>query len=201
MASYLVCLLWLCGCDGSEQRSGGGYGTGEFSINFKDDLKTNADPPAGIEELEFFDTEGQKVQLSNYFGKTNSVLVFTRGFSGSICPFCATQTSRLIANYDAIQQRNAEVLLVYPGGSAHVEEFIEAAKTADKKQLAEVPFPVLLDDELEAVNFLEIAANLAHPSTYILDAEGNVRFAYVGSSLSDRPSIKSLLEQLDLLRN
>ena len=199
-ATALLIGISLCyGCSEGGNQPYGGYGKGDYSIKFKDSVQHNADPPTGIEELEFFDTAGQKVQLSDYFGKKHVVLVFTRGFSGSICPFCATQTSRLIANYAEFQQRNAEVLLVYPGGSDHVEEFVEAAKGADQKQLDKVPFPILLDDDLEAVNFLEIAANLAYPSTYILDIEGNVRFAYVGNSLSDRPSIKALLEQLDLL--
>ena len=61
----------------------------------------------------------------------------------------------------------------------------------------EVPFPILLDENLEAVNFLQIAADLALPSTFLLDTKGDVRFAYVGSAPNARPSIKALLHQLD----
>ena len=49
----------------------------------------------------------------------------------------------------------------------------------------------------QAVNFFDISDALAFPSTYVIDKEGKVRFAYVGSSPSDRPSLKALLKQLD----
>jgi len=169
------------------------------SSPFWDDVETNAQLPMDINELTFVDTAGSQVQLSQYFGKKNVVLVITRGFSGRLCPFCRTQSSRLVANYEEFAKRNAEVLLVYPGDQEHLAEFVEAAKTSEKKQVDEIPFPILLDVDLKAVNFLQIAADLAFPSTYILDTDGNVRFAYVGEAPNDRPSVKALLGQLDLL--
>ena len=45
-----------------------------------------------------------------------------------------------------------------------------------------------------AVELLGIRKDLSKPATYILDGEGRVRFAYVGNSLADRPSVKALLE-------
>ena len=63
-----------------------------------------------------------------------------------------------------------------------------------------MPFPILLDEELKAVDFFKIRASLAMPSTYILDQQGQVRFAYVGTTVADRPSIDALLQQLDLLQ-
>ena len=62
-----------------------------------------------------------------------------------------------------------------------------------------IPFPVVLDIELKAVDQLGIRKDLSKPATYILDKQGQVRFAYVGESLADRPSVKALLEQLDAL--
>ena len=58
------------------------------------------------------------------------------------------------------------------------------------------PFPLVLDVELHAVDQLGIRADLSKPATYILDKQGQVRFAYVGSTIADRPSVKSLLDQL-----
>ena len=54
-----------------------------------------------------------------------------------------------------------------------------------------------LDVELKAINTLGIRGHLAKPSTYILDKKGQVRFAYVGKTTSDRPSIKAMLKELD----
>ena len=53
--------------------------------------------------------------------------------------------------------------------------------------------------ELKAVDHLGIRKDLSKPATYILDKQGQTRFAYVGDSLADRPSVKALLEQLDAL--
>ena len=164
---------------------------------FKDDVETNAEAPANIDELTFVNITGEHVQLKDYYAEKNVVLVFTRGFSGMLCPFCKTQTSRLISNYGEFQQRDAEILLVYPGARDHLDEFVEAAKFIEKKQVDRVPFPILLDEDLAAVKHFDIAAELAHPSTYIIDKEGKVRFAYVGTNPSDRPSVKALLRYLD----
>ena len=170
------------------------------SSPFWDDVETNVEElPTDIEELTFVDTNGNRVQLSDYRGKQHVVLVITRGFSGSLCPFCQTQSSRLVANYEQFANRDAQVLLVYPGGREHLQDFIDAAQKSEKEEVDDVPFPILLDEDLTAVNFLQIAADLALPSTYILDKQGSVRFAYVGEAPNDRPSVKALLAQLDLL--
>ena len=107
-----------------------------------------------------------------------------------LCPFCKTQTSRLIDNYQKFRALDAEVLVVYPGTRDHVDEFIEAAKKTEKRQVDEVPFPIVLDEEMKAVDFFSIRSNLAHPSTYVIDKKGNVKLAYVGKDMSaDRPSV------------
>jgi peroxiredoxin len=167
-------------------------------VRFKDHVQSNAQIPAGLEGLVFLDTTGRRVALSSYLGKKNVVLVFTEGFSGMLCPFCKTQTSRLIDNYQKFRALDAEVLVVYPGTRGHVDEFIEAAKKTEKRQVDEVPFPIVLDEEMAAVDFFNIRSNLAHPSTYIIDKQGNVKLAYVGQDMSaDRPSIKALLTQIE----
>ena len=65
--------------------------------------------------------------------------------------------------------------------------------------MKKIPFPIVLDVELKAVNQLGIRKDLSKPATYILDKQGQTRFAYVGDSLADRPSVKALLDQLDAL--
>ncbi len=165
---------------------------------FKDEVETNVEPPKGLDGLVFIDTNNKRVQLRDYVGKKHVVLVFTEGFSGMLCPFCKTHTSRLVANYKKFAALNAEVLVVYPGGRDHIDEFITAARTVDKEQVAAVPFPIVLDPKLEAVDHFDIRSMLAHPSTYVIDKQGNVQLAYVGKDMSpDRPSIQALLETLE----
>ena len=169
----------------------------EAKIQFKDSVVSNVEVPR-LDNLAFVDTNGDRVVLSSYLGKKNIVLVFTEGFAGGmLCPFCKTQTSRLVANYDRFEELDTKVLVVYPGARDHLEEFIEAAKTTEKKQVSLVPFPLLLDEKLEAVKFFNISSNLAHPSTFIIDKQGNVKLAYVGADMTaDRPSISAMLNIL-----
>jgi len=191
----------LAGCDFSPQRETyQGYADAPLTpsgIQFDDDAQTNTDLPENLYELMFLDARQNKVELSDFLGKRNVVLVFMRGFSGFVCPFCSAQSSRLIANYEEFQNRNAEVLLVYPGQRHTVDDFLAAIQKEDQANLDRVPFPILLDENLEAVNFLQIAADLALPATFILDKQGKVRFAYVGQAPNDRPSINAMLTHLD----
>lgn len=164
---------------------------------FKDKVSTNAEVPTGLDGLVFVDTNGSRVTLKQFINKKNVVLVFTEGFSGMLCPFCKTQTSRLVANYDKFQELDTEILVVYPGERQHVDEFILAARTTGKRQVDKVPFPIVLDQKMAAVDFFEIRSSLAHPSTYVIDKQGNVRLAYVGDDMSaDRPSVQALLNIL-----
>jgi peroxiredoxin len=85
--------------------------------------------------------------------------------------------------------------VVFPGPKGHLDDFTRSARNLAEN--AAVPFRLLLDPDFKAVDQLSIRGELAKPSTYILDKQGQVRFAYVGASLSDRPSLKAMLAQLD----
>ena len=168
-------------------------------IVFKDNVESNVEVPTGLDGLVFFDTDGKRVALESYLGKKNVVLVFTEGFAGGmLCPFCKTQTSRLVANYDKFSALDTEVLVVYPGSRDHLDEFIEAAKKNEKAEVDRVPFPLVLDENLTAVGYFNIASNLAHPSTFVVDKKGNVRLAYVGADMTaDRPSVAAIIRILE----
>jgi peroxiredoxin len=172
----------------------------EEPMAFKDDATTNTQVADSALELTFVDSSGRKVDLGEFRGRKNVVLVVTRGFAGYVCPHCTTQTSRLISNHAEFARRDAEVLVVFPGPRGHLDEFVKASQhKAHLSSSTAVPFAVLLDEDLQAVGRLGIRADLAKPSTYILDKQGHVRFAYVGTTSTDRPSMQSLLHQLDLL--
>ena len=166
---------------------------------FLDDVRSNAEVPEDVASLEFTRVDGDPLKLSDYLGRRHVVLVFTQGYyGGSLCPFCTTQVSRLIANYDRFVDAGAEVLVVYPGDDEHLDEFIGNAASVVNRQIDRTPFPLLLDADLSAVRFFGIESHLAHPSTFVLDRDGNVRLAYVGADRSaDRPSIDAMLAALD----
>jgi peroxiredoxin len=167
------------------------------NFQFTDVAQSNAKPASSDMDFSFLNLEGQKVDLQSFKGKKNVVLVITRGYPGTLCPFCLAQTSRLIKNYPEFARRQAEVVVVFPGPKDHVYDFSRSSQ-ADAAA-SKFPFPLVLDEDLKAVDRLGVRGNLAKPSTFILDKQGRVRFAYVGASTADRPSVKSMLAQLDAI--
>lgn len=166
-------------------------------IVFSDNARTNATASAEQLDLRFVDGRGREVKVADLQGKKNVVLVMTRGYYQARCPYCTAQTSRLISNYAKFVERDAEVLVVYPGPQDHLQDFLDAVQ-ADA-DVAQFPFAMLFDKDMRAVDQLGIRWQLARPSTYILDKQGNLAFAYVGKDIADRPSIQAMLDQLDKL--
>ncbi|MCX7419724.1 MAG: redoxin domain-containing protein [Planctomycetia bacterium] len=203
---WVVLLVIVAGCGGGSSvapvTAFDAYGGQDYhQIQFKDDVKTNASTDSGIAELTFTDINGETYSLADSRGKKHVVLVITRGFAGSVCLYCATQTSRLLTNYKKFGERDAEVVIVFPiqtsDDSQRHRDFAVSVKNKLDTPPEKIPFPIVLDVELKAVDQLGIRKDLSKPATYIIDKEGQVRFAYVGESLADRPSVKVLLEQLD----
>lgn len=213
--TLLFSVIFLSGCADSKKKDpysnygnsydnyGGAYGVNTNDIKFLDSAKSNEVTEAGFSNLALVNLENETVKLGDLIGKKSIVLVMLRGYTGPICPFCSTQTSRLISNYKKFKDRNAEVIIVYPiekqEDSKEFGQFLLSSRQKAKDFPTEVPFPVFLDPELKTVDQLGIRKDLSKPATYILDAEGKIRFAYVGSTISDRPSIKSMLAQLDAI--
>lgn len=213
--SVLVQLLFLAtsllaGCGGSSapvpfDPSVSRYGEDHRKIQFKDSVQSNATRDENIGDFVFTDINGNETSLKEYLGKKSVVLVVTRGFAGSVCLYCATQTSRLLTSYSQFTKRDAEVVVVFPietpEDSQRHRHFVVAVKNNLDTPIEKIPFPIVLDVQLKVVDQLGIRKDLSKPATYILDKQGQTRFAYVGESLADRPSVKALLEQLDLLNN
>lgn len=174
-------------------------------IKFRDDVRGQAAPETKLTALSLTTPDGAPAALGDFLAKGNLVVVVTGGWGGSICPYCSTQTSRLIANYDKIKALGAEVVVIYPlaedADRPRTQDFLARANSILKQNPGQQPpFPFLVDVGLKLVDSLGIRKNLSKPATYILDPAGAVRFAYVGESLADRPSIKALLEQLATLK-
>lgn len=161
------------------------------------EAKPNAPTGAAAEPSSFVDSRGATVNLADFKGKKSLVLVFTRGFSGYICPLCASYTAQIAYRYKDIAAAGAEVLVVFPGSPDKVQDFIRAAKEiVEQEGAGALPFPVLLDVSLKNVKAFGIEGDLAKPSTYVIDRDGVVRYAFVGSQPHERPDVATILAEL-----
>lgn len=170
---------------------------------FKDDAPANRPLDREFPSV-FVDKDGNTVDLKMFRGKKSVVVVVLRGVpqsaTGAFCLNCLAQVSGLIAKKDEIAKRDAEVLILFPGSSDTVEEFINQARQQTDGQPG-LSYPLVLDKDYAIIDRLDIRGDQAKPSTYILNKEGQLVYAYVGESISDRPSIKAVLKQLDILQN
>ena len=170
------------------------------AIVFLDDIESNQDNGEQIHLLKFIDTHGNSVSTSKYKGQKNLLIVFTRGFSGRICPYCTTQTSRLIKNYEKFTALDTEILLIFPGSTDQLPDFKKAGLEVSGTGNEKFGFPILLDPDLYAVNKLKIADQLSKPSTLVLNKQGDVVMFYAGNNPGDRPSINALLALLETMQ-
>lgn len=165
---------------------------------FKDDVQSNSQFDDSEFSLSFKDVDGNDVKLEDYRDKKNVVLVMTRGFNGAYCLYCTSQTSRLMSNIDKFHELETEIIVVFPGPSKVAAPFRDTVlKRISKDKLA---FPLVVDEDFAVVDKLKLRGDLAAPSTFIIDKQGKLRFAYVGKDNADRPSLKVVFDQLELIQ-
>lgn len=126
------------------------------------------------------------------------VLVVLRGMTDEVCIYCKHQTRVLAQNKPKFLEREADVILVYPGDMNRLEAF----RTAYLREfLGEEPdYPILWDQDPGLVVGLGIEKDFAKPTTLIIDPDGIIRAAFVANSPEVRPSVEKILEVLDDLR-
>jgi antitoxin component YwqK of YwqJK toxin-antitoxin module/peroxiredoxin len=143
----------------------------------------------------FRQTDGKIVDLDQFRGKSKVVLVVLRGMAREVCIYCVTQTEALCDSVDQFRALNSEVFVVYPGERNRLEAFLEAFNSASQRT-GEPPLGVLYDPDMQLVDRMGIASELAIPSTFVIDEQGTIRYAYVGRDIEDRPPAEALLEAL-----
>ena len=109
--------------------------------------------------------------------------------------YCQAQLVELQQNYQEIVSLGAEVLAV------STDDLAGAGYTVEGRG---IQFPVLYDPEAEVVRqygvYDLLGDGMAAPSTLVLDKSGVIRWQYVGTSKSDRPSLSSITDALKELK-
>ncbi|CAN8139246.1 cytochrome c biogenesis protein CcmG, thiol:disulfide interchange protein DsbE [uncultured Thiomicrorhabdus sp.] len=116
--------------------------------------------------LQLFDTEGRMVDLQAMQGKV--VLV---NFWASWCPPCVHEMPSMAMLKQSLEGKPFDILAVNLGESK--EAIAEFEKTFT------LNFPILLDPQGQAVKDWQV---FAYPSSYLIDAQGQIRYALFGGT-------------------
>ena len=141
---------------------------------------------------------GTPVRLSQDTARGTTVLVVLRGFPGYRCPFCVKQVHDFVEHSAAFAARKTNVLLVYPGPPADLDQH---AKDFLTKQ-ADLPanIQLVVDPDYKVTNLYglrwDAPRETAYPSTFILDAQGKILFEKISRSHGDRTSADDVLALL-----
>lgn len=141
---------------------------------------------------------GTPVALTSDTSKGPTVLVVLRGYPGYQCPFCVKQVHDFVAHAPQFAAKNVNVLLVYPGPPADLDQ---RAKEFLTKQ-ANLPANVLLvtDPDYKMTNLYGLRWDAPHetayPATFILQPGGKVSFEKISHGHGDRTSAEDVLKQL-----
>ena len=148
-----------------------------------------------LPQTRYIGPDGKVYDLNDYYGKKNILLVFMRGYAGQVCIACSAQTAVLARTNEQFHKKDTQIVIVYPGPPSAVPSFIKAIN--DLESSFELPFPVLLDINLQAVKKFQIEGQLAKPTSLIVDKNSIIQFAYTGARYDDRPPVRNLLSVLD----
>jgi peroxiredoxin len=104
---------------------------------------------------------------------------------------CRTQLGELQSAYMQFGERNAEILALAVQNMTGAQSMDEAVR-AD--------FPILADAE-HAVSgaygvFNLLGDGVAAPAVFVIDAQGQIVWSYVGKDVADRPSPAEILAHL-----
>ena len=146
-----------------------------------------------LPQTRFLSSDGSVIDLARPARPT--ALIIMRGFSNSICLYCSSQTAAVLKLHRDFTDAGIDIAILYPGAADSVPAFLKSAHVLanDGDNQATFPVPVLLDVNLQLVRGLDIEDQLARPTTLIIGTDGLVGWAYVGRSMSDRPSLPQVL--------
>lgn len=212
LTCFVLCFA-LLGCTSAGPKEGGGTKKERKHANHAGSLtfhefkgqEPTTKPKGKIkgEGVTLVNAEGKEVELNSLLGKP-LVLVFMRGFAGTVCPYCTTYTAQMAARYDEFTAAGAEILVVYPTreeDKAQVETFVEIVNEILEEEGQEsIPFPVYLDLGVKVVKHYNLVGDLSKPSTFVLDPTGKIRYLYVGRDADDRPALDRVLDEVKKLK-
>ena len=142
--------------------------------------------------------DGHSLSLSEFTHQGTVVLVVLRGYPGYQCPYCVRQVHDFVENADKFRALGAQVMLVYPGPSADLDQ---RAREALSKQN---PLPgnvhLVTDPDYKFTNLYGLRWNApqetAYPGTFLVDRDDVISFRKISQGHGDRTTAREVLMRL-----
>jgi peroxiredoxin len=141
---------------------------------------------------------GQIVELGSLTRKGPVVLVVLRGYPGYQCPYCVRQVHDFVENADKFASSGTQVLLVYPGPPAELDQ--GAKEFLSKENPLPANVILVIDPDYKFTNQYGLrwdAPNeTAYPSTFLIDQRDIIFYRKVSQGHGDRTTASDVLKEL-----
>ncbi len=149
--------------------------------------------------------EGEAVHLADLTAKGDVVLILLRGYPGYQCPYCQKQIHEFITEAGQFAKAGAQILLVYPGPPADLDQRArEAITKANADQKLPANFHLVIDPDYVFTKLYDLrwdALNeTAYPSTFLVNRKGSIYFVKTSHSHGDRTTAVDTLTELTKAR-
>ncbi|HEX8915656.1 MAG TPA: peroxiredoxin family protein [Humisphaera sp.] len=142
-------------------------------------------------DFELADADGNPYRLRDHLAPGGTVVVF---FRGHWCPYCRRYLCKLQSNLPRFQQLGAALIAISPEPSG--------TSAALVRELG-LGFPVLSDADGRVINrygtrngFLGGSSVLPHPSVFVLDRLGVLRFRSIDRNFKKRTTVRAIFAAL-----
>lgn len=141
---------------------------------------------------------GQPFSLDSFSRKGPVALIVLRGYPGYQCPYCVRQVHDFIENAEKFAATGTQVVLVYPGPPADLDQ------RAKEFLAAQSPLPanviLLIDPDYKFTNLYglrwDAPRETAYPSTFLIDRKGVIFYRKVSQGHGDRSTAADVLVEL-----
>jgi len=143
--------------------------------------------------------DGRDKTLSELADDGPVVLLVLRGYPGYQCPICTRQVGDYLSSADAFAQRDATVVMVYPGPAdglaEHAEDFIAGKGLPGH-------FVFLTDPDYSFTHQYglrwDAPDETAYPATFVLQqGDRVVKHKHISHTHGDRTRAKAIIAELD----
>ncbi len=142
--------------------------------------------------------EGKSVSLHGLLKKGPVVLILLRGYPGYQCPYCQRQAHDFQVNAEKFAGKGVQLLLVYPGPAANLDEHAKEFLKGYEKLPAN--YHLVLDPDYAMTRAYDLRwdapRETAYPSTFVLNHKGVVTYRKISRSHGDRTTADEILSEL-----